>query len=176
MLGLKLRVVSGYNTSLEVDLAMERGEVQGRCGVSWGSLKNTEQDWLAEKKVNILLQLGLTKNPELPDVPLFGDLVTDQQDRQALQLMLPPEEIGRPYFGPPGIPADRVAALRAAFDAALKDPGLTEDAHKELLDISPVSGADMQALIARAYQAPQAVVNRARELVASGSGGGMRWS
>ena len=171
LLGLNLKVVSGYKTSLEVDLAMQRGEIQGRCGASWGTIKNTEPDWLANKKINILLQLGLTKDPELADVPLFGDLVTNPQDRQALQLMLAPAEIGRPFFAPPGIPADRAAALRAAFDAAVKDPALIEEANKRRLGISPVSGADMQALIARAYQAPQAVIERARELVNSGSGG-----
>ena len=170
LLGLKLKIVSGYNTSLEVNLAIERGEVQGRCGVSYGTLKNTEPDWLKNRKVSILLQLGLSKDPELPDVPLFGDLVTNEQDRQALQLMLAPAEIGRPFFGPPGIPEDRVKALRAAFDAAVKDPDLIAEAKKQTLDVNPVSGADMEALIARAYKAPQAVVNRARELVNSGNG------
>ena len=115
------------------------------------------------------LQLGLTKDPELPDVPLFGDLVTSVKDRQALELMLAPAEIGRPYFAPPGLPADRVAALRAAFDAATRDPRLIEEAHRQHLDIAPVSGADMQALIERAYAAPAAIVNRARELVNSGN-------
>ncbi|HWG03619.1 MAG TPA: hypothetical protein VG271_01270 [Beijerinckiaceae bacterium] len=171
LLGLRLKVVSGYQTSLEVDLAMSRGEVQGRCGVSYGTLKNTEPDWLANNKVDILLQLGLSKDPELPNVPLFGDLVKDQRDRQALQLMLAPAEIGRPFFGPPDIPAERTAALRTAFDAATKDPQLIEEAAKQRLGVSPVSGADMQALIERAYRSPQPVIDRARALVASGAGG-----
>jgi hypothetical protein len=149
---------------------MERGEVQGRCGVSYGSLKNTRPEWLSEKKIDILLQLGLSKDPELPDVPLLGDLVKDPTDKQALHLMLAPSEIGRPFFGPPGIPADRVKALRAAFDSALKDPGLIAEAGKQRLDVSPVSGEDMTALIARAYAAPKPVVDRARALVAMGDG------
>ena len=168
LLGLKLKVVSGYRTSLEVNLAIERGEVQGRCGVSYGSLKNTEPQWLSDNKVDILIQLGLSKDPELPYVPLFGDLVTKPIDRQALQLMLAPAEIGRPIFGPPGMPADRVAALRKAFDQSLKDEDLIKDARTQRLDISPVNGQDMEALIVKAYQSPQEVVARARELVAAG--------
>jgi tripartite-type tricarboxylate transporter receptor subunit TctC len=170
MLGIKLKVVTGYRTSLEINLAMERGEVQGRCGVSYGSLKNTRPEWLSEKKIDILLQLGLSKDPELPDVPLLGDLVKDPTDKQALHLMLAPSEIGRPFFGPPDVPDDRVKALRAAFDAALKDPDLIAEAAKQRLDVSPVSGVDMTALIARAYAAPKPVVERARALVAMGDG------
>jgi tripartite-type tricarboxylate transporter receptor subunit TctC len=170
MLGIKLKVVTGYRTSLEINLAMERGEVQGRCGVSYGSLKNTRPEWLSEKKIDILLQLGLSKDPELSNVPLLGDLVEDSTDKQALHLMLAPSEIGRPFFGPPGIPADRLEALRAAFDSALKDPELIAEAAKQRLDVSPVSGNDMAALIAHAYAAPDPVVERARSLVAMGDG------
>ena len=101
-------------------------------------------------------------------MPLFGDLVTKPIDRQALQLMLAPAEIGRPIFGPPGIPVDRVAALRKAFDQSLKDEDLIKDARTQRLDISPVNGQDMEALIVKAYQSPQEVVARARELVAAG--------
>jgi tripartite-type tricarboxylate transporter receptor subunit TctC len=169
MLGIKLKVVTGYRTSLEINLAMERGEVQGRCGVSYGSLKNTRPEWLSDKKIDILLQLGLSKDPELPDVPLLGDLVSDSTDKAALHLMLAPSEIGRPFFGPPGVPPERLKALRAAFDAALKDPDLVAEAEKQRLDISPVSGEEMTALIARAYAAPEPVVERARSLVAMGT-------
>ncbi len=170
LLGLKLKVVSGYKTSQEVNLAVERGELQGRCGVSWGTLKVNEPEWLAGKKINVLIQLGLTKDPELPDAPLFGDLVKDPRDRAALELMLAPAEIGRPFFGPPGIPADRVAALRAAFDAALADPALVEEGRRQRLDIAPVSGPAMEALVAKAYAAPAAVVERAKELVGNSGG------
>jgi tripartite-type tricarboxylate transporter receptor subunit TctC len=170
LLGLKLKVVSGYRTSQEVNLAIERGEIQGRCGVSYGSLKNTQPAWLDGDKINILIQLGLSKDPQLPAVPLFGDLVTNSVDRSAVKLMLAPAEIGRPIFGPPGIPAERTQALRKAFDAALKDPDLIKEAAAQRLDISAVSGADMQALIADAYKSPDNVVKRARELVALGGG------
>jgi hypothetical protein len=156
-----------------VNLAMERGEVQGRCGVSYGSLKNTRPEWLAQNKVDILLQLGISKDPELPNVPLLGDLVPSQLDRQALHLMLTPSEIGRPFFGPPGIPADRVAALRSAFNESLKDAELLDNAKKQRLDISLATGEEMEALLAKAYQSPKDVVDRARQLVALGGGGGL---
>ena len=167
LLGLKLKVVSGYKTSQEVNLAVERGEIQGRCGVSWGTLKLNEPEWLSQKKVRVLIQLGLTRDPELGDTPLFGDLVQDARDRQALELMLAPAEIGRPFFGPPDIPADRLVALRAAFDATMRDGELLEDAKRQRLDIAPVSGAAMQALVEKAYRAPKEVVERAKELVGS---------
>ncbi|HTI86072.1 MAG TPA: hypothetical protein VL966_05665 [Alphaproteobacteria bacterium] len=169
LLGLKLKVVSGYRTSLEINLAIERGELQGRCGVSYGSLKNTEPQWFADNKMTFLIQLGLTKDPELPAVPLFGDVVTDPLDRAALKLMLAPAEIGRPFFGPPGIPAPRTAALRKAFDDALKDPELIKEAKAQRLDISPVTGPEMETLLADAYKSPDDVVSRARALVALGS-------
>jgi tripartite-type tricarboxylate transporter receptor subunit TctC len=167
MLGLKLKVVVGYRTSLDINAAMERGELQGRCGVSYGSLKTTRPQWVANKAVDILIQLGLTKDKELPDVPLLGDLVSDPRDRQALELMLAPTEMGRPFLAPPDIPKDRVAALRAAFDASMSDPALIKEAEKMRLDLAPLSGKDMEALVARLYKAPPEVVERARTLVHS---------
>jgi tripartite-type tricarboxylate transporter receptor subunit TctC len=168
MLGLKLKVIVGYRTSLDINAAMERGELQGRCGVSYGSLKTTRPQWVANKTVDILIQLGLTKDKELPDVPLLGDLVSDPRDRQALELMLAPSEMGRPFLAPPDIPKDRVAALRAAFDASMSDPALIEEAEKMRLDLAPLSGKEMEALVARLYKAPPEVVERARTLVHSG--------
>jgi len=100
-------------------------------------------------------------------VPLLGDLVSDPSDRQALELMLAPSEMGRPFMAPPDIPQDRAAALRAGFDASMKDPGLIEEAGKLKLDLAPLSGVEMEALVARLYKASPAVVERARALVRS---------
>ena len=133
MLGAKIRVVKGYKSAVEVNLAMERGEVQGRCGASYGTLKSTKPDFLTEHKVDVLIQLGLHKDPELPDVPLLGDLVTNEADRKALELLLGPSEMGRPFMAPPEMPAERTAALRKAFDLVLKDPELVADAHTQRL-------------------------------------------
>jgi tripartite-type tricarboxylate transporter receptor subunit TctC len=165
MLGLKLKVITGYRTSLDINGAMEKGELQGRCGVSYGSLKTTRPHWVANKEVDILIQFGLTKEKELPDVPLLTELVSEASDRQALELMLAPSEMGRPFMAPPEIPADRAAALRAAFDASMVDPAFVEEAAKLRLEIAPLTGAEMLALVSRLYQAPPAVVERARSLV-----------
>ena len=165
MLGVKLKVIVGYRTSLDINAAMEKGELQGRCGASYGSIKTTRPHWLANNEVDIQIQLGLTKEKELPDVPLLGDLVSDPQDRLALELMLAPSEMGRPFMGPPDLPAERVAALRAGFDASMADPALVQEAEKQRLELAPLTGAAMTALVTRLYQAPSAVVKRARELV-----------
>lgn len=165
MLGLKLKVIMGYRTSSDINLAMERGELQGRCGASYSGLKIVRPQWLANKEVDILIQLGLTKEKDLPDVPLIGDLVSDAQDRQALELMLAPSEMGRPFLGPPKIPVDRVAALRTAFDASMKDSALLQEAEQQHLEIAPLTGTQMETLISRLYKAPLPVVERARSLV-----------
>jgi tripartite-type tricarboxylate transporter receptor subunit TctC len=170
MLGAKIRIIKGYQSSFEVNLAMEKGEIQGRCGASYSSIKSSKPDFLTGHKVDLLLQLGLRKDPELPNVPLLGDLVATETDRQALELLLGPSEIGRPFMGPPGIPADRAGALQAAFMAALADPDLIKDAHVQHLDVEPVSGHEMAARIAGFYREPAAVVARTRELVAQGGG------
>jgi tripartite-type tricarboxylate transporter receptor subunit TctC len=168
MLGAKIRVIKGYKSSGEVNLAMEKGEIQGRCGASYSSIKTAKPDFLTEHKVDLLLQLGLRKDPELPDVPLLGDLVKTPEDRSALTLLLGPSEMGRPFMAPPALPADRTAALRGAFDKALKDPDLVKEAATLRLDVNPVSGAEMQERIAAFYKSPDAVVARTRELVALG--------
>lgn len=168
MLGVKIRVIKGYKSSSEVNLAMEKGEIQGRCGASYSSIKTAKPDFLTEHKVDLLLQLGLRKDPELQDVPLLGDLVKTPEDRAALTLLLGPSDMGRPFMAPPVLPEDRTAALRTAFDRTLKDADLIKEAAAQRLDVNPVSGAEMQERIAGFYKAPEAVVARTRELVAQG--------
>jgi tripartite-type tricarboxylate transporter receptor subunit TctC len=168
LLGLKMKLIAGYRTSNDINTAMDQGELDGRCGVSYSGLKTTRQDWLTNEEIDIQLQLGLRKDKELPDTPLIIDLVADTQDRQALELMLAPAEMGRPFFGPPYLPPKRLEALRAAFDASMTDDALLRDAEKQKLDITPMSGADMAALVARLYQAPTSIVERARVLAHTG--------
>jgi tripartite-type tricarboxylate transporter receptor subunit TctC len=164
MLGAKLKVVRGYLTSTEIDLAIERGELQGRCGVSFGSLRVNKPEWLENNYVTVLIQLGLVKRPELPDVPLLIDLVKSQDDRAALELMLAPSNMARPFFAPPGVPAERIEILRKAFDAAMKDPALIEEAAKQRLELMPMTGAEMEAVFAKLYALPQPVLDRASAL------------
>ena len=152
VLGAKIRSVSGYPGGNDVLLAMERGEVQGRCGWSYSSALATRPAWLAEHKINILLQLGLTKHPSLPDVPLVMDLPMSDESRAILKLVFARQVMGRPFAAPPGVPPERLAALRRAFIETLQDPEFLADAQKSGLEINPVSGEDVQSLIADIYK------------------------
>ena len=164
VLGVKLRIVSGYNGAQPINLAIERGEVDGRCGMSYSSLKRTTS-FLKDDKVIILLQLAISKDPELPDVPLFTDLAPNEEDRQALELLLAPTAIARPFFLPPEVPKARADILRTAFVETMKDPEYLADAKREGISARGLSGAEMQSLVDRLYHMPPSVIARARALV-----------
>ena len=164
-LGTKMKVVTGYPGGNDVNLAMERGEVDGRCGWSWSSVITTRPAWVKDKKITILVQLALNKHPELPDVPLITDLAKNEEQRQILTLIFARQALGRPYLAPPGIPADRVEALRTAFMETMRDKAFLAEAEKAQLEITPIDGAAVQKLVAELYQSPPAVVKRAAELL-----------
>ena len=165
LLGAKLKVIHGYEGGHNIDRAVEQGEIQGRCGVSWSSMKARNTHWLAEKKVNILVQLGIGKHEDLPNVPTSQELAKTADDKIILDLLLTPQLIGRPYFAPPGIPADRARALRDAFNAAMQDPELLAEADKQKLEIELIKGEQIEKLINQAYAAPSAVIAKAREAI-----------
>jgi tripartite-type tricarboxylate transporter receptor subunit TctC len=162
LVGTKFKVVLGYPGSTEILLAMERGEVEGFCGIGWTFLKLRKGDWLKEKKVNILYQMSLEKHPELPDVPAIIDYAKTPEDRKVFEFLFAPQEMGRPFFAPPGVPAERVRALRAAFAQTLKDPGFLADAEKMGVEVQHVGGDAIQALVERIYAAPPEVIERAK--------------
>ena len=164
ILGWKLKTVSGYHGTQEINLAIDRGEIDGRCGVSYSSLVRTT-NFLKDKRVDIFLQLATRKDPELPQVPLLMDLAPNAQDRSALELLLAPSAVARPFFLPPGVPAERARTLRAAFDATMKDPEFLADAKQQKANIRPYAGAEMQSFIERIYRLRPEVVTRAKELV-----------
>jgi tripartite-type tricarboxylate transporter receptor subunit TctC len=163
--GTQFKIILGYPGANEVNLAMENGEVAGRGSNSWASYKATKPNWITEKKMNVLAQIGLTKAKDLQDVPLLTDLASNDQDRAALKLLSSPPSIGRPIFAPPGIPADRLAALRDAFDTTMKDPAFLEEAKREGLDIDPVSGTDLQKIVEDILNAPQPVRDRLSKII-----------
>jgi tripartite-type tricarboxylate transporter receptor subunit TctC len=166
LLGTKFKLITGYVGSQEIALAMERKEVQGRCGWGLASVKSTRPDWLRDKKLNILLQFALEKSQELPDVPLVLDLVKDPADKQLMTLLLAPLGIARPFLAPPGVPAERAAELRKAFMAAMQDEELRAEGRKiGLDDIDPTAGDDMQKLLQQIYATPEAVVEQARAML-----------
>src|SRR5215472_14459632 len=152
--GAKMKIVSGYPGGNDVVLAMERGEVQGRCGWSWSSVVSTHKAWIDDHKMTVLVQLALRKHSDLPDVPLIMDLAKSPEQKQILRLIFARQTMGRPYLAPPGIPADRAEALRKAFMDTMNDKDFLADAEKAKLEITPVDGNDLQNLVTEVYQTP----------------------
>jgi tripartite-type tricarboxylate transporter receptor subunit TctC len=165
VLGTKMRIITGYPGGNDINLAMERGEVKGRCGWSWSSVKATHQDWLDEKKINVLIQLSLEKHPDLPNVPLVVDLAKTNEDKAIMRLLFSRQVMGRPFLAPPDLPADRLAALRKAFMDTMRDKEFLADAERGKMEITPVSGEDIQKLVADVYATPEAITKRATELL-----------
>jgi hypothetical protein len=165
VLGTKFRIVTGYPGGADIDLAMERQEVQGRCGWSWSSAKATHPTWLPQKKFNILFQMGLTKHPELPDTPLVLDLAKTDADRTILRLIFGRQVMAWPYALPPGVPQDRVDALRKAFTATMQDKEFLADAAKARFEIRSVTGVQIQKLVQEIYATPAAVVAKTVQLL-----------
>jgi tripartite-type tricarboxylate transporter receptor subunit TctC len=159
--GARIKLITGYPGSSDINLAIERGEIEGRCGWSLSSLKGRNPTWLPEKKFNLLVQFALAKSPELPDVPLIMDLATSPEQGQILRLILARQVMGRPFLAPPGVPAERKQALRRAFDATMRDPEFLADAEKADLEVNPVTGEAIDALLAELYQTPKAVADKA---------------
>jgi tripartite-type tricarboxylate transporter receptor subunit TctC len=159
-LGTKFKLISGYPASTEAMLAMERGEVDGSSS-SWAAVKVAKQDWLREKKIKIILQTTPERIPELPDTPSLGEVGTTPQDRQVFALYASGSAIGRSLIGPPGITAERVQALRAGFDAMVKDPDFVADVRKIDVELDPLPGAAVARLVEQTLNVPAAVRERA---------------
>ena len=167
--GVKLRLISGYPGSAEVALAIERREVDGRCGWSYSSLMQQRPDWVRDGRVNILVQLALAKAPELPDVPLITDFATTDRQRQILRLVFSRQAVARPFVAPPGIPGERREALRAAFDATMQDPAFLAEAKQRGLEVNPVSGPEIDKLLVDLYATPPDIVAETRAVIAPGA-------
>ena len=163
VLGTHFKIVEGYPGGNDVVMAMERGEVNGRCGWSWSSVKSTHKSWIDEKKMVVLVQLSLNKHPELPDVPSVLDFAKTDEQRAILKMIFARQVMGRPYVAPPNLPADRVAALRQAFMATMKDKDFLAEADKTQLEVNPVSGEDVDKLVKDIYATPADIVAKAKE-------------
>jgi tripartite-type tricarboxylate transporter receptor subunit TctC len=159
----KFKVVTGYKSTQDIHLAMERGEIHGNGATNWTTLLALNGDWVKEKKVNAIAQWAFKKHRDLPNVPLVLELAKNDQDRAALELAIARLEYGRPFFVPPGVPADRVQALRRAFDATMKDKDFLADSAKAKLEIDPLTGEQMQEVIARVLRTPEPVAARVRK-------------
>ena len=165
LLGTKFRIILGYPGGNDINLAMERGEVAGRGSNAWGAWKSTRPEWVRDKKLNILVQIGLTKAPDLPDVPLLMDLAKTPEDRAVLKVLSAPTTIGRPIFTTPGVPEDRVKALRGAFERMVRDRAFLDQAQKENLEINPVSGEELQRIVADIVATPKSIADRLAEII-----------
>jgi hypothetical protein len=160
-------VVTGYAGTADIALAMERGEIDGACGWDWASFKAQRPDWLRDKKVNVILQVGREPNEELTrmGVPSVWKYVKTDTARKIVQLVIGQQVFQRPYVVPPGTPAERVAALRAAFDATMSDPQYLAETAKLRIDISPLAGGKVQEVVQDLYTTPRDIVEQARRAI-----------
>ena len=165
--GAKIKIITGYPGGAEMSLAMEKGEIDGRCGWSWSGVKSQKPEWIAEKQINLLAQIGLQKSSELPDVPLLIDLAANDEQRQILKVIFSRQEFAWPFAAPPDIPNDRRQALLKAFAATLTDPEFLDDAKKVQIDVNPISGVAVEKLIGDLYATPEAVTAKVRNIVSA---------
>jgi tripartite-type tricarboxylate transporter receptor subunit TctC len=159
--GAKMRLVTGFGGTSQISLAMQRGEIQGACGISWTTIQAQHPDWIREKKINMLIQAAHEKDPELPDVPMASDFAKTPEQKQLLEFALVGELMARPFAAPPGIPADRKAALIAAFDATMKDPAFLAETKRLVLDVKPVTADEVDKMVQGLYALPKDVIERA---------------
>jgi len=170
VLGTKFRVIPGYKGTATITVAMERGEIQGMGSWHYSSIMTAKPSWLADGTINILVQLALQRHPKLPDVPTVLELARTDEERAVIELVFAQQDMGRPVFAPPGIPAERAAALRAAFDAMVVDADVLREADRMQLEINqPMPGAGINALIERLHAKPPEAVKRAAEAIARAS-------
>jgi tripartite-type tricarboxylate transporter receptor subunit TctC len=165
--GAKVKLITGYPGTNDAILAMERGEVDGLCGLSWSTIKTEHPRWLEDHSVRIIVQAALKKEPELGAVPLATDLVTSPEQLQILKVLLATQAMARPFAAPPDIPADRKAALLAAFDATMGDLEFLAEAKKQNFDVRPVPAAKIDAILAEIYATPKDVIDKATRAIAT---------
>jgi tripartite-type tricarboxylate transporter receptor subunit TctC len=162
IVGTKFRIVTGYQGSADSIMAMESGEAQSFCAWTWGSITSSHPTWLRDGTIKVLVQFGLKKHPDHPEIPFVLDLAKTDKDRQALELMMAPLLFARPFAAPPGLPHDRLMALRRAFNETVGDPAFIADANKQGLEIDLVTGEDIDQTLAKLYKTPADVIERAR--------------
>jgi tripartite-type tricarboxylate transporter receptor subunit TctC len=165
--GAKIRLATGFPGTTDITLAMQRREVDGLCGISWSTVKSRYGAWVKEKRINILLQAAPAKAPDLPNVPMASDYAKTMEQRQMLDFALASEILARPFVAPPGIPEDRKAILRKAFDETVKDPAFLADAERTMIDIDLVTGPEAEAVVASLYGLPKDVVAKAARAISN---------
>jgi hypothetical protein len=163
--GAKVRLVSGYRGTNDIFLAIERGELDGACGISWGTLASLHRDWIRDSKINVIVQIGLRNHPDLRNVPALRDVTTSPQQEPIIKLIVTALAMSRPFAAPPEIPEDRKAALVSAFEAAMKDPQLRSEAQQINLDVDLVPAEVIDKLLADAYATPKEVITKTEDAI-----------
>jgi tripartite-type tricarboxylate transporter receptor subunit TctC len=165
LFGAKLKLVKGYPGTSDLFLALERGEVEGACGVSWRPIMTQRRDWIAGKKINLLVEVALESDPSLGDTPLITRFVRDDEQLKTLSLLIATQAMARPFLAPPGVPEDRKQALRQAFDETMKDPLFLADAEKAALYVYPMAGQQIDVLLKELYATPKELTARAAKAI-----------
>ena len=165
ILGTKFKIVPGYANATQMNLAMERGETQGRGSSAWQTYKTMQPDWVENKKIIPLFQVGIHPDPELANVPMLMGLAKSQEDRAALELLSAPVAVGRTIITPPGVPEERVNILRRAFDETMKDPEFLADARHQNLDINPLAGEEVQKYVGEMVSTPKQITERLKKAI-----------
>jgi tripartite-type tricarboxylate transporter receptor subunit TctC len=160
--GATVRLAAGYTGTGPAMLAIERGEIDGICGIDWTTLKAQRQHWIKDKQINVIVQTAFRKDPDLPDVPLIMDLTKDPEKLQILKMYVSSHEFARPFAAPPDVPADRAAALVAAFDATTKDPEFVAEANRHQMEVAPVGGKKLADMLSELYRTPEDIRAKAR--------------
>jgi tripartite-type tricarboxylate transporter receptor subunit TctC len=164
LIGTKFKIVSGYKSTNEIHLAMERGEVQGRAGNFFSSLKSQNADWLRDGKIKLMAQVGEERDPEFPDVPLLQELTNDAEAKQIFRLFSAEIAMGKAYLTTPDTPKDRLDALRRAFDATMQDSGFTAEAKASGIDVRPLKADGVSRIANEILATPKALVERAAQV------------
>jgi len=168
IVGTKIKVINGYTTSATILTALEAGELNGFCAWGWVPMKAMRADWIRDRKFNVLFQIGLAKHKDHPETPLILDFAKTPEDRALLEILVAPQVFARPFAAPPGIPADRAMALRAAFNKTVRDPAFIEEAERMVLEPDLVDAAMLEGVLKQIYNAPKPLLERAREAMAAG--------
>lgn len=170
VLGTKFKVIAGYPGSADLLLAVERGEVDGNAGTSWGNLVANRQDWISDKKINVLVQLGTRRHPDLQNVPFVMDFAKSPAEKQILELIFSRQTAAYPFAAPPSLPQKALTQLRTAFDKTMKDSEYVAEAKKATLEIDPTSGEEIERTVSALYDTPSEVLDRAKAIIRAGDG------
>jgi tripartite-type tricarboxylate transporter receptor subunit TctC len=165
VIGTKFKIITGYRGGADLSLAMERGEVEGRMGWAWSSIMSGNPEWLRDGKISVIVQFSTTAHPVVPKVPLITQFVNTDDDRDLLELVFSRQTLGKPIIAPSGLTPEIAAMLRKGFDDTMQDPEFVSDIQKARLDLSPMSGADVDALIARLFKTRPEIIERAKTVI-----------